>query len=113
MMEERRVGAWIGTSIIIKGELTSSEDLSIAGQVEGNVTVREHALVIASGGTIRGDIVAGAVVVHGKVIGNITSPGRVEVGETGTVEGEISAPALAVTEGAALRGRLQISKAVR
>ncbi len=108
-MEERRVAAWIGASIVIKGDLISSEDLTIAGQVEGNVTVKDHSLVVAPQGTIRGNVVAEAVVVHGKVIGNITSAGRVEVGETGTLDGEVKAPRLTVNEGAALRGRLQIS----
>lgn len=109
-MEERRVAAWIGASIVIKGDLISSENLTIAGQVEGDVTVREHSLIVASDGAVRGNVVAGTVVVEGKVTGNITSVGRVEVGEAGTVEGEISAPRMAVSEGATLSGRLRVSK---
>ena len=108
-MEERRVAAWIGASIVIKGDLISSEDLTIAGQVEGDVTVREHSLVIAPQARIRGNVIARAVVVNGKVLGTITSAGRVEVGETGSVEGEISAARIAVTEGAALRGTLRMA----
>lgn len=110
-MEERRVAAWIGASIVIKGDLISSENLTIAGQVEGDVTVKEHSLVIAPQGAVRGNIHAGAVVVQGKVIGNITSAGRVDVGETGTVDGEITAPRMAVSEGASLNGRVRVSAA--
>src|SRR5690606_24619971 len=61
---ERRVAAWIGASIVIEGNLTSSEDTTIAGRVEGDVVVREHNLVVAPGGRIHGDIIARAVAVH-------------------------------------------------
>jgi len=111
MIEERRVAAWIGASIVIKGDLISSEDLTIAGHVEGDVTVREHNLIIAPRARVRGNIIARAVAVHGEVIGTITTEGRVELGETGSVEGEIIAPRMAITEGAVLRGRMQVSAA--
>ena len=108
-MEERRAAAWIGASLVIKGDLISSEDMTIAGQVEGDVTAREHTVTIASQANIRGNIVARAVTLHGKVIGSITAAGRIEVGETGSVEGEIKAPRMVVSEGAVLRGRVQLS----
>jgi len=109
MVEERRIAAWIGASVEIKGDLTSSEDLTIAGKVEGDVTVRAHAVTIASEARIRGDITARAVTVRGQVIGTITSEGTVVVGETGSVEGDIRAPRMAVMEGAVLLGRVQMS----
>lgn len=109
MAEERRAAAWIGASLIIKGDLISSEDTTIAGQVEGDVTVKGHKLIIASGASVRGNIVARAVAVHGEVIGSIASDGRIEVGETASVEGDVKGPRVVVTEGASLNGRLQIS----
>jgi len=109
MPEERRVAAWIGASIVIKGDLTSSEDMTIAGQVEGDVVVREHSVVIAPRARIRGNIIARAVEVHGEVMGAITGERRVEVGETGSVEGEISTPRMHIAEGAVLNGRLRVA----
>jgi len=109
MAEERRVAAWIGPSLVIRGDLISSEDVTIAGQVEGNVTVEGHAVTIAGRASVRGDIVARAVAVHGEVIGTITSKGKVEIGETGSVDGDIRAQGMVVTEGAALRGGVKIS----
>lgn len=104
--DERRVAAWIGASIVIKGDLTSSEDMTIAGEVEGDVAVRQNTLVIAPQGRIRGNVVARAVAVHGEVLGSITAEQRVEVGESGSVEGDIATPRLAVAEGATLHGRV-------
>jgi cytoskeletal protein CcmA (bactofilin family) len=107
--EERRVAAWIGGSILIKGDLTSSENVTVAGRVEGDITSRDHAVVIAAGGTVRGNIIARDVVVHGEVLGTITAEGRVEVAPTGAVHGDIVAPRMTFMEGATLHGRLGIA----
>ena len=110
MQEERRVAAWIGASLVINGDLTSSEDMTIAGRVEGDVAVREHDLIIAPGASIRGNIVARSVAVHGEVRGTIAANRKVEVGATGSVEGDITAPRMAVAEGAVLHGRIGSAK---
>ncbi len=110
-LEERRVAAWIGASVVIRGDLTSSEDLTIAGQVEGDVAARDHAVVVAPQATIRGDVVARSVTVHGEVLGSITARDAVEVGETGSVDGDIDAPRMAVAEGAVLHGRIKVARA--
>ena len=122
--EERRVAAWIGASIVIDGNLTSSEDktiavgvgastgdkqdTTIAGRVEGDVAVREHTLVVAPGGRIHGDIVARIVAVHGEVAGSINATGKLEIGATGSVEGDIVTPRLVVMEGATLTGNVGV-----
>ncbi|MEJ2679743.1 MAG: polymer-forming cytoskeletal protein [Gemmatimonadota bacterium] len=110
MLEERRVAGWIGESVVIKGNLTSKEDMTIAGQVEGDVTVKDHTLMVAPRARIRGNIVAHTVAIHGEVLGTITAERKVEVGETGSVEGDIKAPRIKVVEGAALNGHLGIPK---
>lgn len=107
--EERRVAAWIGASIVIDGNVTSSENMTVAGNVEGDITVREHGLVVAAGGTVRGNIIARAVVVRGEVLGTITADTRVEVDATGSVHGDIITPRMMLAEGATLRGRVRIA----
>lgn len=110
-LEERRLAAWIGESIVIKGNLTSLEDMTIAGRVEGDVTVKEHTVVIAPRARVRGNIVAHTVTIHGEVLGTITAQQKVEVGETGSVEGDISTPRMVVAEGAVLHGQLGVAMA--
>ena len=107
--EERRVAAWIGASILIEGNVTSSESMTVAGRVDGDITVKEHALVIAAGGSVRGNIMGRDVVVHGEVLGTITAAGRVEVTATGSVHGDIIAPRMLLAEGATLHGRIGIA----
>lgn len=111
MFEERRVAAWIGGSLVIKGDITSSEDMTIAGEVEGDVAVKEHKLVVARGATIRGSIVARVVEVHGAVVGTITSDGKVDIAATGSVEGDITSERLVLAQGATLDGRVSVGGA--
>lgn len=107
--EERRVAAWIGPSVVIQGNVNSSEDMTIVGQVEGDVSVPEHMVIVAKGAQIRGNIVARAVVMQGEVHGTITVSGRVEVADTGRVKGDIVAPRAIVQEGGMLNGTLTIT----
>jgi cytoskeletal protein CcmA (bactofilin family) len=108
--QERRVAAWIGASIVIEGNLTSSEDTTIAGRVEGDVSVREHGLVIAPTGRINGNIHARSVAVHGEVSGSIRAGGKLEIGQTGSVQGDITTPRLIVAEGATLQGQVGVGE---
>jgi cytoskeletal protein CcmA (bactofilin family) len=102
--------ACIGKSVIVKGEVTSAEDLIIDGRVEGKIDLQGHSLVVGRGGDVRAEILAKSVIVHGTVTGNVTARERVEVLETGSIDGDISTPGLAVTEGAVVSGRVQMPR---
>jgi cytoskeletal protein CcmA (bactofilin family) len=105
-VEERRLVAWVGKSVTFKGELVSSEDMAIDGRVEGTIDVRGHTLTIGPGADIRATIQAGTVTVDGAVNGKITAEQKVEIRPSGSVEGDIVSPRLAMADGAILRGRV-------
>jgi cytoskeletal protein CcmA (bactofilin family) len=77
----------IGKSVVIKGELNGSEDLTIEGHVEGKIELREHVLTIGPNGKIKAELFAKAVVVLGEVKGNITATEKVDIRENGAVDG--------------------------
>ena len=91
-----------GQSIVIKGDISGSEDLVIAGRVEGSITLDGRALTLAPGATVVGTISAASVVVSGTVEGSIEAGERLEVKDTAVIEGDLSAPALVVADGAQL-----------
>jgi cytoskeletal protein CcmA (bactofilin family) len=107
--EERRVVAWVGKSVVFKGNLSGSEDMTIDGRVEGTIELRDHGLTIGPNAEIRADIVAKTVTVRGAVMGTIKAGDKVVVSETGSVEGDIMSPRLALADGAALQGRVDTS----
>ena len=65
--------ARIGSSIQIKGEVTSREPLVIAGKVEGTVDVEGHALTLDPGGRLDANIIAQTIVIAGVVKGSLTA----------------------------------------
>jgi cytoskeletal protein CcmA (bactofilin family) len=103
---ERVAEAGIGPSVVIKGEITSAEDLTINGRVEGTIDVGDHHLTVGAGASITAPLVARAITISGTVKGNVTARDRIEVRETGSVDGDLRAPHLAVCAGAVLAGHV-------
>src|SRR5262245_47481390 len=94
----------IGKSVVIKGELNGSEDLTIEGQVEGTIQLRDHVLTIGPNGRIKAQVFAKAVIVLGEVTGNVTATDKVDIRDNGSVDGDIVSPRVAIAEGAHFRG---------
>jgi cytoskeletal protein CcmA (bactofilin family) len=109
--EERRVVAWVGKSVLFRGDLISLEDLVIEGRVEGTIELRDHMLTIGTESRIQADITAKVVKVLGQVVGTITASDRVEIGEAASVEGNIVSRRLAMADGAVVRGRVETGTA--
>jgi cytoskeletal protein CcmA (bactofilin family) len=99
----------IGKSVVIKGELNGSEDLTIEGHVEGKIELRENVLTIGPNGRIKAELFAKAVVVLGEVIGNVSATDKVDIRENGSVEGDITSPRVAIAEGAHFRGSVDMA----
>lgn len=106
---ERPVEASLGRSMIIKGDVTATEDLTLLGQMNGRVTVPEHTVTIGPDADIQAEITAGAVVIMGAVVGNVTATRRVEIRATGSVTGDISSPGLAIDDGGLVIGKIQMT----
>jgi len=100
----------IGKSVVIKGELTGSEDLTIEGQVEGTIQLREYLLTIGPNGRIKAQIFAKSVIVLGEVIGNVTASEKVDIRDNGSVDGDLIAPRIAIAEGAHFRGSVDMQR---
>ncbi len=100
----------IGKSVVIKGELNGSEDLTIEGQVDGKIELKEHALTIGPNGKIKAQIFAKSVIVLGEVNGNVTASEKVDIRDGGAVDGDIIAPRVAIAEGAHFRGSVDMQR---
>ena len=100
----------IGKSVVIKGELNGSEDLTIEGQVEGTIQLREHVLTIGPNGRIKAQVFAKSVIVLGEVTGNVTASEKVDIRDNGSVDGDIVAPRVAIAEGAHFRGSVDMQR---
>ena len=100
----------IGKSVVIKGELNGSEDLTIEGQVEGKIELKDHVLTIGPNGKIKAQVFAKALIVLGEVNGNVTATEKVEIRDGGSVDGDIISPRVAIAEGAHFRGSVDMAQ---
>ena len=100
----------IGKSVVINGELSGSEDLTIEGKVDGKIDLRQHVLTIGPHGKIKAQVFAKSVVVMGEVIGNIAATDKINIRESGSVDGDVTAPRIAIFEGARFRGSIDMQQ---
>ena len=100
----------IGKSVVIKGELNGSEDLTIEGHVEGTIQLKEHVLTIGPNGRIKAQVYAKSVIVLGEVTGNVTASDKVDIRDNGSVDGDIVSPRVAIAEGAHFRGSVDMQR---
>ena len=105
-----RTAVNIGKSVVIKGELNGSEDLTIEGQVEGKIELRQNVLTIGANGKIKAQVFAKSVIILGEVTGNVTATEKVDIRDDGSVDGDIAAPRVAIAEGAHFRGSIDMQR---
>src|SRR5579864_3926972 len=100
--------AQIGKSVVIKGELSGSEDLYVDGQVEGSISLKGNALTVGPHGQVKATVEAKGIVVQGKLEGNVQASDRVELRKSAIVTGDITTQRISIEEGAYLKGKVDI-----
>ena len=112
-METRKVGApsnakesIIASDLVIEGKIEGAGHVRIAGKFKGDVNVQGN-LTIESGAQLTGEVRADAVIVGGELSGNIEAATRVELLQTGVLNGDLKAGSLTVAAGSRMRGRVE------
>jgi len=100
----------IGSSLVIKGEVSGSEPLYIDGQVEGTITIMENRLTIGRNGSVTANIAAKELVVMGKLSGNVRVTERVDIRGEGSLTGDVVAQRLSIEDGAFFKGSVELKK---
>lgn len=96
----------IAAGLTFEGKIDGSGHVRISGRFKGDVHV-DGSLTVESGAHLAGSVRAGSVVVAGEIEGNIEGAQRVELHQSGIVNGDISAGSLTVADGARMRGRAE------
>ncbi len=102
----------IGKSITIRGELSGSEDLFLDGTIDGSVTVPEGRITIGPNGRVKANLVARDVVIFGQVSGNVQASSSVDLRQSATLKGDITAARLAIEENATIQGKADLTRGV-
>lgn len=100
----------IGASLVVRGELTSEEDLTINGRIEGPVSVRNATLTVGAQARLRGDVRGPRIVVHGTVDGTIAASERIELHPSAVVSGALSANQVVIADTATFNGQIDMDR---
>lgn len=100
--------AAIGPSIVIKGDLTGTEDLEIQGRLEGSITLESCDVSIGPKGSVKADIRARSIRVGGEVEGNLFGQEEVVIHKTGRVQGNITAARVTLENGSKFKGSIDM-----
>lgn len=96
----------LAAGLTIEGKIEGSGNVRVAGNFKGDVHVQGN-LTIEQGAKITGSVRANTVVVGGELEGNIDAATRVELLQTGVLNGDLKAGSLTVAAGSRMRGRAE------
>jgi len=96
----------ISADLTIEGKIVGSGHIRIAGRFKGDVQVDGN-VSLEAGARLEGHVKANVVSVGGELIGNIENAKRVELLETGVINGDVKAGSLTVAAGSRMRGQVE------
>ena len=102
--------AHIGKSVVVKGEISGSEDLYVDGEVRGSIELRDHGLTVGPNGKVDANVTAREIVVHGTLNGNVQAADKIEIRKTGSILGDLTTARIIIEDGAYFKGSIDILK---
>lgn len=103
-----REKAIIGPSLVLKGDLTGEEDLTIQGRIEGKIVLKNNGITVGKDGRVKADLYAKSITVEGDVRGNLYADDKIIIRETGNVKGNLVAPRVKLDEGSRFKGSIDM-----
>ena len=107
--KQARIDTLIGQASRVHGDLEFAGGLHLDGSIAGNVRaipVEGSSLSISETGSIEGNVEADNVMLNGTVKGDILARGRIVMGATARVQGNVYYGVIEMTLGAQIMGKL-------
>jgi|CXWL01.1.fsa_nt_gi cytoskeletal protein CcmA (bactofilin family) len=100
----------IGPSLLITGDVTSQEDVTVHGTVKGHINMEGGALRVAEHGHVYADVRGSAVTIDGALDGSVTGALRVELTPGANVTGTLTTPMVVIHDGATFNGLIDMDR---
>lgn len=108
-LDKREIKAFLGPGSQFEGKLVFDEIVRIDGTFRGEITSRDT-LIVGDTADLQAQIVVGALIISGKLKGNIKALGRVEIRNPARIDGDIETPVLLIEEGVIWNGNVIMKK---
>jgi len=103
----------IGPSLLITGEVTSQEDMTVQGTIKGQINLERGVLRVAEAGRVYAEVRGPSVTVDGTLDGSVMSVTRVELTSRANVSGTLTAPSIVMHDGAVFNGLIDMERQAR
>ena len=97
----------IGKGIVIDGEISGSDEVTVEGTVKGKIRT-EATLIVAAEGILEADVETTNVQISGTVTGNVVCSDRVELSSDCKVVGDLKSPRILIADGANFKGHIDM-----
>lgn len=105
------VGAFLGKNTSFEGKMSFEGMVRLDGKFDGEIFSGD-VLMIGETSTVNAEISVNTLIVDGKVIGNVSTTGKIEIHSTGKLYGNITTPALVIEEGGVFEGTCKMDRGV-
>ena len=106
--DNKDVETIIGSSVKVEGTFVGSGDVTVEGQVVGNLKTSKD-LKVREGAMVKADVEAANLWVAGEIRGHVKCSGKLELTPTAKVFGNVETQTVSVAHGAILHGKLTMS----
>lgn len=90
--------------VTLRGEISSSEDLHVDGNLEGTVELPDHTLLVGPNSHVRADVTARSIILRGNLEGKAHARERMEIRKGGSLTGEMETEKIVIEDGSMFRG---------
>jgi len=102
--------AVLGSGLVLRGEIRGEGDFHIYGRFEGEIDVSGR-VVVSEAAEVDANINAAAILIAGKVRGNLSATTRLDILPTGVLTGTLKAGSFSAAEGASVKGEIWLDRA--
>jgi cytoskeletal protein CcmA (bactofilin family) len=103
--ESRTLLTIVGNKAKIEGKLDVSQSIEVGCEIVGELMV-DGQVVVQKEGVVNADVTTIDAKIIGKFEGNLKGTGKVEITETGVVDGNIKTDSLVINEGGIFSGKV-------
>ena len=97
----------IPLGMVVRGKIEGTEELTVAGTVDGEIHLRGTLRLLESG-RLRGQVTVWEALIAGRVEGTVMASDRADLLSTAVIDGEIRARRLRIVEGAVVNGKMVV-----
>ncbi|MDE2925255.1 MAG: polymer-forming cytoskeletal protein [Acidobacteriota bacterium] len=101
--------AFIGNSIVIKGDVSGDQDLVVHGRIEGTVSLPGYSITVGHDGLVKGDMIAKVIRIEGTVEGELQGEDKILLDRSAKVRGKITSPRVALEDGCRFSGGIHMT----